>query len=72
MHQLENLHKQQAHPFLNASKFIIDRNKRINITMAAYFSVLIHTWKGGRGEELTREKVRGAMLHKAGPKYQLD
>jgi hypothetical protein len=24
---------------------------------------------GGKGEELTREKVSGAMLHKAGRKY---
>ncbi len=59
----------------NASKFIKNRNKRINTTIAAHFSVLIHTGKGGkggRGEELTREKVRGVMIHKAGPKYQLD
>jgi hypothetical protein len=27
---------------------------------------------GGRGGELTREKSRGAMLHKAGRKYQHD
>jgi hypothetical protein len=33
------------------------------------YSILIHTGKGG-GEELTREKVRGAMVHKASRKYQ--
>jgi hypothetical protein len=27
--------------------------------------VLIHTGKGGEGESLTREKVRGAAVHKA-------
>ncbi len=33
-------------------------------------TVLIHTGKGERGEaELTREKVRGAIVHKAGRKY---
>jgi hypothetical protein len=32
----------------------------------------IHTWKGGRGEELTRKKVREAIVHKAGRKYQHD
>jgi hypothetical protein len=30
----------------------------------------IHTGMGGGGE-LTREKVRGAIVHKAGGKYQL-
>jgi hypothetical protein len=30
------------------------------------YSILIHTERGGGGGELTREKVRGAMLHKAG------
>ncbi len=35
------------------------------------YSILIHTGKGGRGE-LTREKVRGATVHKAGRKYQHD
>jgi hypothetical protein len=35
------------------------------------YSILIHTgkWEGG---ELTREKVRGEMFHKAGRKYQHD
>jgi hypothetical protein len=28
--------------------------------------------EGGRGGELTREKVRGAIVHKAGRKYQHD
>jgi hypothetical protein len=28
--------------------------------------------EGGKGGELTRENVRGAMLHKAGRKYQHD
>jgi len=33
------------------------------------YSILIHTGKGGRGEERgTREKVRGATVHKAGSK----
>jgi hypothetical protein len=36
------------------------------------YSILIHTWKRGGGGELTREKVRGAMVHKAGRKYQYD
>jgi hypothetical protein len=31
-------------------------------------NILIHTGKGGRRGELTREKVRGAIVHKAGPK----
>jgi hypothetical protein len=35
------------------------------------YSILIHTGKGG-GEELTREKVRGAIVHKASRKYQHD
>jgi hypothetical protein len=30
------------------------------------------TQGGGEGEELSREKVRGAMFHKAGRKYQYD
>ncbi len=34
------------------------------------YSILIHTGKGGGGEELTREKVREAIVHKAGRKYQ--
>jgi hypothetical protein len=39
-----------------------------------YFSlsILVHTLKGDRGAELTREKVRGAMVHKAGRKYYQD
>jgi hypothetical protein len=32
-------------------------------------SILIHTERGGGGE-LTSEKVRGAIVHKAGRKYQ--
>jgi hypothetical protein len=36
------------------------------------YSIIIHTGKGGRGEELTREKVRGAIFYKAGRKYQHD
>jgi hypothetical protein len=37
------------------------------------YIVLIHTGKGVRGGgELTREKVRGAKVHKAGQKYQHD
>jgi hypothetical protein len=33
--------------------------------------VLIHTGGGGGGGgKLTREKVRGAIVHKAGRKYQ--
>ncbi len=32
------------------------------------YSILIHTGKGGRGEEVTREKVRGAIVYKAGSK----
>ena len=36
------------------------------------YSTLIHTRKGGGGGELTREKVRGAIVHKAGRKYQHD
>jgi hypothetical protein len=35
------------------------------------YSVLIHTEKGW-GAELTREKVRGAIVHKAGRKYHHD
>ncbi len=34
------------------------------------YGILVHTGKGGGGGELTREKVRGTMLHKAGRKYQ--
>jgi hypothetical protein len=34
--------------------------------------ILIHKGKRGRGRELAREKVRGAMVHKAGQKYQHD
>ncbi len=34
------------------------------------YSILIHTGKGGG--RLTREKVRGIMLHEAGRKYQHD
>jgi hypothetical protein len=30
-----------------------------------YCTVLIHTGKEGREEKLTREKVRGATVHKA-------
>jgi hypothetical protein len=33
------------------------------------YSILIHK-ANGRGGELTREKVRGAIVHKAGKKYQ--
>ncbi len=37
------------------------------------YSTLIRTGKGGRGGgELTREKVRGTIVHKAGRKYQHD
>jgi hypothetical protein len=39
------------------------------------YSILFHTEKGGgggKGRELTSEKVRCAMLHKAGRKYQHD
>ncbi len=36
------------------------------------YIILIHTWKGGGGGELTRDKVRGAIVHKAGQKYQHD
>jgi hypothetical protein len=38
------------------------------------YSILIHTGKGesGGGGELTEEKVRGAIVHKAGQKYQHD
>ncbi len=36
------------------------------------FSILIHTGKGEGGEELTREKVRRAIVHEAGRKYQHD
>jgi hypothetical protein len=32
------------------------------------YSVLIHTGKGVGGESSTREKVRGATVHKAGSK----
>ncbi len=32
------------------------------------YSILIHAGKRGRGESLTREKVRGATIHKAGLK----
>jgi hypothetical protein len=35
------------------------------------YSILIHTGKG-EGRELTSEKVRGAIVHKAGQKYQHD
>ncbi len=31
-----------------------------------------YTGKGGEGGELTRAKVRGAIVHKAGRKYQHD
>ncbi len=37
-------------------------------TVYVYTCILIHTGKGGRGGELTREKVRGATVHKAGSK----
>ncbi len=40
-----------------------------------YTSILIHTVKaagGGGGRELTREKVRGEIVHKAGREYQHD
>ena len=33
------------------------------------YSILDHT---GKGEELTRDKFRGAIVHKAGRKYQHD
>ncbi len=36
------------------------------------YSLFIHTGKGGRCGELTREKIRGAIVHKAGRKYQHD
>jgi hypothetical protein len=37
------------------------------------YIILIHSGKGGGGGgELTREKVRGALLHKAGREYQHD
>ncbi len=32
----------------------------------------IHTGKGGKGRELTREKIRGAIVDKARQKYQHD
>jgi hypothetical protein len=32
--------------------------------------VLFYAGKGGKGEELTRENVTGAIVHKAGRKYQ--
>jgi hypothetical protein len=40
--------------------------------MYTLYIILIHTGKGGGGEELSREKVRGAIVHKAGRKYQHD
>ncbi len=39
------------------------------VSVCTLYSILIHTGKGG---ELTRERVRGSMLHKAGSKYQHD
>jgi hypothetical protein len=36
------------------------------------YIILIHTRKGGGGGELTREKVRRALVHIAGRKYQHD
>jgi hypothetical protein len=36
------------------------------------FSLNSASGKGGRGVELTREKVSGAMVHKAGRKYHHD
>ncbi len=39
------------------------------IRIKRVYGILIHT---GKGRELTREKDRGAMLQKAGRKYQND
>jgi hypothetical protein len=36
------------------------------------YRIRIHTGKGRRVGELTREKVRGAIVHKAGGKYKND
>jgi hypothetical protein len=36
------------------------------------YLLLIHTGKGGEGGELTREKARGAIVHKTDRKYQYD
>jgi hypothetical protein len=36
-----------------------------------YTYTYIH-WEGGREGKLTREKIRGAIVHKAGGKYQHD
>jgi hypothetical protein len=36
------------------------------------YNILIHRGKEGEGEELTRDKVTGAIVHKAGRKYQHD
>jgi hypothetical protein len=36
------------------------------------YSILIHAEKGAGEGKLTREKVRGALVHKAGRKYQHD
>jgi hypothetical protein len=36
------------------------------------YTVYLFTQGRGGGRELTREKVRGAIVHKAGRKYQHD
>jgi hypothetical protein len=41
-------------------------------TVYVYTVYLVTQGRVGGGEELTREKVRAAMLHKAGRKYQHD
>ncbi len=49
------------------------RNPFQGIVACIQYTVLIHTGKVGKGGgELTREKVRGPILHKNGRKYQHD
>ncbi len=38
--------------------------KAFSMSSARVYSILIHTGKGGG--ELTREKIRGAIVHKVG------
>jgi hypothetical protein len=49
---------------------------QFNLTLVPFNSVRVYSilllGKGGGGRELTREKVRGAIVHKAGRKYQND
>jgi hypothetical protein len=47
------------------------REKSQNHCTLLYIYILIHTGRG-KGGEPTREKVRGAIVHKAGRKYQHD